>query len=802
PFHDFPEGPDWWDTPDYRAVIAQLPKLRMNFIGLHCYPERNWDPELTVWIGLEEDVRGDGDVEFSYPASYANTWRPEWGYQPKDTGDYLFGASLLFPSDGYGPDVMDGWLPTAESPGNSNEAFNGTGDMLSEAFDLADALGVTTCVGTETPLTIPAKVQERMRERGIDPASDEGIKAAYRGIFERAARAYAPDYYWLWTPEGWTWSGTTDEQVEATARDIELALEALEDVGDPMTLGTCGWVLGPPRERSLFDDMLPPDSPMACINQQVGVAPVEPAFADIDGRPQWAIPWLEDDPAMTAPQLWVSRMRRDAQDALEYGCTGLMGIHWRTRNVAPMVSALAKAGWRQDDWRPLQELDLRPAGHRAVGGTTVTYPQDIDGTDDDPLYRSVRYDLRGYVFQVENGEYDITLRFCEPHYDDPGRRVFGAALEGERVIDSLDILERVGKNHALDFTYEDVRIEDGWVDIEFIPIVELPAIAAIDVVGEDTEIHINCAGPAYEEYQVDLPVMPPPPSGPPSGDFYLDWARALFGPRAARPIAEVFESVDGRLPRPATWVGGPGGLLPDPRPMEEVEGEYAFVDELAALRPLVTEAGALDRFDYWLGTFRYMESMAHVRVHWAQLQAALAASDVDTAEAAYRQLVASLEDVYQHLLPVVTTPGERGTVMNWEGHILPSVLAEPTAQLEALRGEPLPGDWRPRGDYRGPLSLRSPVRTSLVRSGESIPVEALVLSESGAASVRAVYRRIGSRSWQGVRLTNTGRGCWQGEIPAADATIEYYLECVTRAGERAIWPASAPSVCETVVVWE
>ena len=28
PFHDFPEGPDWWNRDDYLAIIGQLPKLR------------------------------------------------------------------------------------------------------------------------------------------------------------------------------------------------------------------------------------------------------------------------------------------------------------------------------------------------------------------------------------------------------------------------------------------------------------------------------------------------------------------------------------------------------------------------------------------------------------------------------------------------------------------------------------------------------------------------------------------------------------------------------------------------------
>ena len=38
PFHDFPQGPDFWNTDDYLMVISQMPKLGLNFIGLHTYP--------------------------------------------------------------------------------------------------------------------------------------------------------------------------------------------------------------------------------------------------------------------------------------------------------------------------------------------------------------------------------------------------------------------------------------------------------------------------------------------------------------------------------------------------------------------------------------------------------------------------------------------------------------------------------------------------------------------------------------------------------------------------------------------
>jgi hypothetical protein len=41
PFHDFPEGPDWWTTDDWKFILGQATKMRMNFVGLHTYPFHN-----------------------------------------------------------------------------------------------------------------------------------------------------------------------------------------------------------------------------------------------------------------------------------------------------------------------------------------------------------------------------------------------------------------------------------------------------------------------------------------------------------------------------------------------------------------------------------------------------------------------------------------------------------------------------------------------------------------------------------------------------------------------------------------
>jgi len=271
PFHDFPEGPDWWNTDDYLAYICQLPKMRMNFIGLHCYPEGGAGPEPSVWIGLPDDADGRGRVRFGYPSHWANTRRQGGcGYAAMSTSDFTGGASLLFPGDDYGPDVMGDALPRPTTPEQSKSVFDHTADLFGTAFASARALGVKTCVGTETPLHVPGMVRERLKEQGRDPADLAVITELYKGMFQRIARAYPVDYYWLWTPEDWTWGGNSEGQLRATENDIKAALSALDSLGKPFTLATSGWVLGPVQGRKALDAALPKDSPMSCINRSVG----------------------------------------------------------------------------------------------------------------------------------------------------------------------------------------------------------------------------------------------------------------------------------------------------------------------------------------------------------------------------------------------------------------------------------------------------------------------------------------------------------------------------------------------------
>ena len=956
PFHDFAEGPDWWSRDNYLANIAQLPKMGMNFIGLHTYPLA----EPTVWVGTPEDVGGDSRPRRSYATQYINTGvNSGWGFRSRDTSSFCCGAGMLFEEDVYGADYLRDLMPAPKTEEEKNEVFNRTGAVLREAFTLARALGVKTCVGTETPLRIPpylmaeaadpadviharggsvarygspiadteedpvyqtvrynldsyhfrvpsgthrvtlkfcevaydtpgarvfdvslegAKVIEKLdvfarvgKNRAFDAVFDavevtdgsldvafgrvvelpavagivvEGpgtllkvncggeawgeyqadqdvavdpafVARVYEGIFTRILRTHPLDYYWFWTPEDWTWSGTTPEMAERTAVDLAAAHAAWEKTGKPFGLATCGWVLGPQFDRAWLDAKLPADFAMSCINRDLGFEPVDEGFSRIQGRGKWAIPWIEDDPAMTVPQFWAGRMRRDARAALSRGCDGLLGIHWRTRVIAPTVAALARAGWTQH-WPaaviPGGAFRLRnPAAGFPVN--TLYTPADIEGTDNDPVYRTVRVDAAQYVLPVPPGEYTVTLHFCETVFTEPGARVFDVALQGLKVAEDFDILKEAGgANRALDLSFDGIRPEGGAVVVSLLRKKDWPALSGISVEGEAAAVRVNCGGGAWGTFSGDAPMVSEDPT---SADFYADWAAAEFGPGIAREAAELFARLDGCTPRPATWVTGPGTFFPDPRPWEMVAHDYGFVDEFARLGARVSGAGATDRYLYWRSSLEFLREAARMNCAWGyfnrEMEAAAALPDADARRARARAavlpariaLARAVERAMTRLLMTASTPGELGTIANFECQSLPKMLLEPGAKLAEMLGEPLPPEAHPSTEWTGPDRFFCLAAVSCRAAGDPVRIKALTLAARPAESVTAYWRPLGKGNWKTLDIPRRARGVFEGEIPAnvpGDGDFEYYLEARMADGAKLVWPAAAPTQPHSVII--
>ena len=821
PFHDFPEGPDWWNQDDYLAYLGQLTRLRMNFLGLHCYPEGGVGPEPLVWIGLTNNLTADGRVTFSYPAFWANTAKGTWGYASMKTSEYAGGAALLFASDDYGPDVMAGLMPRPVTPEQCNQMFDRVAEQMRIVFARARQLGIKTCLGTETPLTIPQLLRNHLMQLGLNPDNTNTVRALYTGIFKRIARTSPVDYYWLWTPEDWTWGGNKPGQLEATIRDLQTALTALEDLGRPFTLATSGWVLGPAHNRAALDEFLPKSSPMSCINRQVGHEGVEPAFANVSGRPKWAIPWMENDPNLVGPQPWVARMRYDAVDARRFGCTGLFGIHWRTKALAPNVAALAAAGWDQS-WVPAG-FDMMPPksvapSEGAIGGNAAHFTAPVADAAVAAVYQNVRYDASGYALTVPDGSYTVTLQFNEPFYAAVGKRVFGAALQGRQVITNLDVFARAGQNKALDLRFPNVPVTNGTLRIDFTREVEFPCIAGIviqgtkkannQLPGQPLTRKINCGGETVADYEADRVSSGTPPPSPrdramPIEEFYIDFARANFGDSVAESAGKLFARMDGvHLPQASDWKNGPGNLVPNPEPWSKVQARYAFVEDLAALRPQVKSAGNLERFDYWLNTWQAMAAMAEACCLRGQLDQAMTAKDYTLALNRRVELARVWSRLLSLQAAIVSTPGELGTIANLEQHTRreSKFLDGHDAALAQGLGAPLLADVEPSRAYSGPSKLIVPTARSVVEKGEALSLKIIALANEPAKSVTVKLRLLGSSPWQDVTATCLGRAVWQAILPPATEDYEYSIEAEMPTAKRLHWPATAPEINQTVVV--
>jgi hypothetical protein len=128
--------------------------------------------------------------------------------------------------------------------------------------------------------------------------------------------------------------------------DLEAAMAAHDKINPALKMATNGWVVGPLPDRSIFDKKLPTTwDAITSIDLNTGHSAVDPSYLNVTRHKKWAIPWMEDDPDLTAPQLWVNRTMEHMDDAKKYGCNGLLGIHWRTRAVGPQIMAMAQKSW-------------------------------------------------------------------------------------------------------------------------------------------------------------------------------------------------------------------------------------------------------------------------------------------------------------------------------------------------------------------------------------------------------------------------------------------------------------------------
>ena len=813
PFHDFPEGPDWWTADEWRLFLGQAVKMRMNFVGLHTYPFKNKDlgPEPLVWIGVPEDVNADGTVKIADETSWYTTAKtmPYGCYAPARTSDYNFGGAVVFPTDNYGPEVNgEEDFPMPETPGAKVAMINRTGAMLKPIFAEARQRGMKIAVGTEAPLDIPPTATARLEQMGIKPGSPEALRKLYAGMFTRIQRAFPVDYYWLWGHEG-----EIDEARVTT--NILQAHAALEDAKATFGVGVCGWGWTAGHFPSL-DKALPKDIFFSAINGSAGHSPVSENFDRIGDRPRWAIPWVEDDSVLTSIQLRAGRLRRDATDARKYGCNGLMGIFWRTRILSPNLTALARAGWEQGDWSKPNNGTREKSGVEVTGGQTVTFLNDrVKNAEPEPVYQTVRFGMSGYRITVPDGTYKVTLHFVEPAYKEAGKRVFGVKLQGRQVVEHLDVFAKAGQFAAVKLPFDGIVVSGGVLKIDFVAETEFPIIAGIEVTGAGVTRKINCGGPAYQDFAADAS-SGNLPRDLPTADLYEDWAAAQFGRDAGPEAAAIFTKLDGNFPAPSAWIRGPGAIAVQNAPWSTFAGKYAFVDQFAALRARIKGAGNLERFDFWLNTFRATRAMGEFGCARGELNRIM--QDIarekdpavqrkmagDKAMPVRLRMTSLAGDMVYAVMATLSNSTELGTLCNIEQQsmIRLKLLNGQDAALEKYLGEALPAAARPWKEYRGSSRLVVMNARNSLAKGEVQSLKIIALSKAATKSIVVRVRAMGTGEWQTIGARHVARAVWNATLPAATDDFEYQVIATDADGAMLHWPATVPERNQTVIVTE
>ncbi len=123
----------------------------------------------------------------------------------------------------------------------------------------------------------------------------------------------------------------------------------------------------------------------------------------------------------------------------------------------------------------------RYVAEESVSGGEAGWQDNVKGSQDEFIYQSFREGDVKVAHPVENGIYDVTLKFTEPRDFAGKERLFAAFAEDRLIVDELDIMAwRDGKvRSALSVTAADVAVTDGELNIRFEASVAEPVLNAV-----------------------------------------------------------------------------------------------------------------------------------------------------------------------------------------------------------------------------------------------------------------------------------------------------------------------------------
>ncbi len=403
PWYNFFDSPTTWDYQDYVWFFDNLAKTKNNFIGFHAY---DYEP----FCGYKDG----GKYVFGEPI--ATTEVPTWGTHTMKTSEFGFGTGKYFPDEYFGS-------KPGQYRNDRERSIKDSQDLLKKALDYAHYRGIKTCVGFEV--------------NGYDPTDPVTVQNLEKRLRHLVAQYPMLDYVWIWEQEAaGVWGSTPPaldshfgsyyrkyEPTFAYLQDprkiteaVRLALytneayRILKEIAPEKRLILSGWGGDNHLHCTDFypglDKIVPKDVIFSALDNIVITPEVSAAYAQLSpAREKWPIPWFEYDGDQWHNQANAERWLGACQDSLAKGSQGILGIHWRTRDVEESHAIMSQFAWEpkmtyeqfylryaKKTFGPEHAaemtkilMDLQSLGYRWVGGAGQTECGGFNwGTQPDP----------------------------------------------------------------------------------------------------------------------------------------------------------------------------------------------------------------------------------------------------------------------------------------------------------------------------------------------------------------------------------------------------------------------------------
>jgi hypothetical protein len=240
-----------------------------------------------------------------------------------------------------------------------------------------------------------------------------------------------------------------------------------------------------------------------------------------------------------------------------------------------------------------------------------------------------------------------------------------------------------------------------------------------------------------------------------------------------------------------------------------VKVRFGFIDEYEKLRPLVSGKGNLERFDFWLNQFKYLEAfeklactMNNYRKEAKNLEILKDEEEINVAVEKLKTLVKQeadeLREIHKYLISSVTTWGGFGNITNWQQHNIPLQILPQIRQIVNITGDSLWVDGLFPDNIAEVSRIIVPSPQTMIGKGNDYTVKVICFNIK-PETARIYWRPLGNKEYQQADLKKISETYWMATIPSVRITddFEYYIR-INDAKEY-LFPSSAPIINHAVV---